>query len=57
MTYPNRVYYIQIQDALSEGVTAIMNKEGDKRVYFSFWYVHIKYAGLGPFKMYPSFLK
>ena len=49
-----------IQDSPSEGVIAIMNKEGDKRVYqvFLFLLVHqFKYADLGPFKIFPISLQ
>ena len=28
-----------MQDSPSEGFIAIVNKEGDKRVYFCFWYL------------------
>ena len=50
-------YLYDIQDSPSEGVIAIMNKEGDTRVYFCFfWYIN-SYAGLGPFKMFPTFLQ
>ena len=32
--------YKYTQDSRSEGVVAIMNKEGDTRVYFRFWYIN-----------------
>ena len=45
--------YIYIQDSLSEGVIAIMNKEGDKRVYLCFWYTNSNMLAFGLLKHSP----
>ena len=43
----------RIQDSPSEGVIAIMNKEGDKRVYFCFWHKISSMLALGRVKYCP----